>query len=80
MYSRRCSAPTRSASARSSPSRSRLSWTGSQWVKLDLVRGLPRSEENHAPNGMHLDDANQILRLGPDYGLLVIDLQYQQRV
>ncbi|MGR9088537.1 MAG: Kelch repeat-containing protein, partial [Gammaproteobacteria bacterium] len=34
---------------------SRLTWNGSQWVKLDLVRGLPRSEENHAPNGMVLD-------------------------
>jgi hypothetical protein len=33
---------------------SRLNWNGSNWVKTDLVRGLPRSEENHAPNGMQL--------------------------
>lgn len=33
---------------------SRLSWDGTQWEKVDLVRGLPRSEENHAGNGMHL--------------------------
>jgi N-acetylneuraminic acid mutarotase len=34
---------------------SRLTWTGSSWAKLDLVRGLPRSEENHSANGMALD-------------------------
>ncbi len=33
---------------------SRLNWTGSNWVKTDLVRGLPRSEENHIPNGLTL--------------------------
>ena len=33
---------------------SRLTWNGSAWVKLDLVRGLPRSEENHASNGLVL--------------------------
>ena len=33
---------------------SRLNWTGSSWVKTDLVRGLPRSEENHIPNGLTL--------------------------
>ncbi|MDE3741493.1 malectin domain-containing carbohydrate-binding protein [Maribacter polysaccharolyticus] len=31
---------------------SRLTWTGSNWDKVDLVRGLPRCEENHATNGM----------------------------
>ena len=31
---------------------SRLTWTGSDWDKVDLVRGLPRCEENHAVNGM----------------------------
>ena len=31
---------------------SRFTWTGSKWDKVDLVRGLPRSEENHASNGM----------------------------
>ena len=40
---------------------SRLTWTGSAWQKLDLVRGLPRSEENHAANGMQLDTVNNIL-------------------
>jgi hypothetical protein len=40
---------------------SRLTWTGSVWQKLDLVRGLPRSEENHAANGMQLDPVNNIL-------------------
>ncbi|MEZ6244145.1 MAG: malectin domain-containing carbohydrate-binding protein [Phycisphaerales bacterium] len=37
---------------------SRLTWTGSTWTKVDLVRGLPRCEENHASNGMALDAAN----------------------
>jgi hypothetical protein len=40
---------------------SRLTWNGSSWARLDLVRGLPRSEENHASNGMQLDAANNIL-------------------
>jgi len=40
---------------------SRLTWNGSTWVKLDLVRGLPRSEENHASNGMALDAATNTL-------------------
>ncbi|MCS4433840.1 LamG-like jellyroll fold domain-containing protein [Aquiflexum gelatinilyticum] len=31
---------------------SRLTWTGSTWDVVDLVRGLPRSEENHSPNGL----------------------------
>lgn len=30
----------------------RLTWTGSDWDVVDLVRGLPRSEENHATNGL----------------------------
>ncbi|GIV32716.1 MAG: hypothetical protein KatS3mg031_0251 [Chitinophagales bacterium] len=42
---------------------SRLTWNGSQWEKIDLVRGLPRSEENHSINGMQLDPVNQILYL-----------------
>ncbi|WP_347158799.1 malectin domain-containing carbohydrate-binding protein [Pontibacter chitinilyticus] len=40
---------------------SKLTWTGSAWDKVDLVRGLPRSEENHAPNGMQLDEQKNIL-------------------
>ncbi len=40
---------------------SRLNWNGNAWVKTDLVRGLPRSEENHAVNGMVLDaSANRL--------------------
>lgn len=30
----------------------RLKWTGSIWEVVDLVRGLPRSEENHSTNGL----------------------------
>lgn len=40
---------------------SRLTWNGNSWVKLDLVRGLPRSEENHAANGLQLDAATNTL-------------------
>ncbi|WP_375438215.1 hypothetical protein, partial [uncultured Hymenobacter sp.] len=40
---------------------SRLTRSGTTWSKMDLVRGLPRSEENHASNGMQLD--NNILYL-----------------
>ncbi len=40
----------------------RLSWTGSTWEVVDLVRGLPRSEENHATNGLEFATIN-----GTDY-------------
>ncbi len=30
----------------------RFTWNGSSWDVVDLVRGLPRSEENHATNGL----------------------------
>ena len=40
---------------------SRLTWNGTSWQKLDLVRGLPRSEENHAANGLQLDPATNTL-------------------
>ncbi|MEM9261580.1 MAG: hypothetical protein AAGA62_18210, partial [Bacteroidota bacterium] len=33
---------------------SRLTKTPSGWDKVDLVRGLPRSEQNHATNGLQL--------------------------
>lgn len=36
----------------------RLSWTGSSWEVVDLVRGLPRSEENHATNGLEFVTVN----------------------
>lgn len=38
-----------------------LTKSGSSWQKVDLVRGLPRSEENHAVNGMQLDPATNTL-------------------
>ena len=41
----------------------RLTKNGSGWDKIDLVRGLPRNEENHSPNGMWLDSAINVLYL-----------------
>lgn len=40
---------------------SRLTWDGPRWRRLDLVRGLPRSEENHAANGLVLDPSGRRL-------------------
>jgi hypothetical protein len=40
-----------------------LSWNGTAWTKIDLVRGLPRSEENHSPNGMQLIASTNTLLL-----------------
>jgi len=40
---------------------SRLTWDGSSWQKVDLVRGLPRSEENHSTNGLQLDPVTNTL-------------------
>ncbi|MCM4160834.1 hypothetical protein DHB64_13100 [Antarcticibacterium sp. W02-3] len=40
----------------------RFSWNGSSWDVVDIVRGLPRSEENHATNGMQFTTIN-----GEDY-------------
>ncbi len=42
---------------------SRLTWNGNGWDKIDLVRGLPRSEENHSVNGMQLDKSTNTLYL-----------------
>ncbi len=42
---------------------SRLTWNGTSWEKLDLVRGLPRSEENHASNGLAIDEATNTIYL-----------------
>ncbi len=33
----------------------KVSWTGTEWESVDLIRGLPRSEENHSINGMVID-------------------------
>jgi len=40
---------------------SRLTKTNGTWQKLDLVRGLPRSAENHASNGLALDPVANVL-------------------
>ncbi len=47
---------------------SRLTWKGNGvndpngfWEKIDLVRGLPRCEENHSTNGMVLDKTTNTL-------------------
>ncbi|WP_157805259.1 Kelch repeat-containing protein [Confluentibacter citreus] len=40
----------------------RFSWNGSAWDVVDIVRGLPRSEENHATNGLEFVTIN-----GTDY-------------
>ncbi|WP_167855699.1 malectin domain-containing carbohydrate-binding protein [Hymenobacter fodinae] len=40
---------------------SRLTRSGGVWSKMDLVRGLPRSEENHSVNGMQLDATKNTL-------------------
>jgi chitodextrinase len=42
---------------------SRLTKSGTTWTKVDLVRGLPRSEENHASNGMQLEPITNTLYL-----------------
>ena len=39
----------------------KLTWNGSAWNAVDLIRGLPRSEENHAPNGMVLSPDGKTL-------------------
>lgn len=42
---------------------SRLTRDGATWRRTDLVRGLPRSKENHAGNGLALDPAGSRLFL-----------------
>ena len=44
---------------------SRLTRDGTGWRRTDLVRGLPRSEENHAGNGLVLDRAHVAAVPGP---------------
>lgn len=43
----------------------RFTWNGSSWNVVDIVRGLPRSEENHATNGLEFATIN-----GTDYLLV----------
>ncbi|PQJ15198.1 hypothetical protein BST99_05160, partial [Aureicoccus marinus] len=38
----------------------RFTWTGSTWDVVDIVRGLPRSEENHATNGLEFVTINGV--------------------
>jgi len=40
---------------------SRLTWNGTVWSKLDLVRGLPRSKTSHATNGVQVDEQTNTL-------------------
>lgn len=40
---------------------SKLTKNGGNWSKKDLIRGLPRSEENHIGNGMQLSANGNIL-------------------
>lgn len=42
----------------------KLTKNGGSWVKQDLVRGLPRSEENHVPNGLVLVGNKIFLNIG----------------
>ncbi len=35
---------------------SRLTWNGTAWERVDVVRGLPRSPSDHATNGLALSD------------------------
>ena len=34
----------------------KVTWNGANWEAVDLIRGLPRSEENHSVNGMVLSE------------------------
>ena len=44
---------------------SRLTWnsTTNEWDHVQLIRGLPRSEENHSTNGMQIDEATNTMYL-----------------
>ena len=39
----------------------KLTYDGTTWSAVDLVRGLPRSEENHSTNGLQLDASTNTL-------------------
>jgi N-acetylneuraminic acid mutarotase len=43
---------------------SRLTKTANGWEKVDLVRGLPRCEENHATNGLALVGSTLLVQSG----------------
>lgn len=40
---------------------SRLTWNGSEWDKVDLVRGLPYSAQSPAGNALQIDDTRNVL-------------------
>ncbi|MEM8792664.1 MAG: malectin domain-containing carbohydrate-binding protein [Pseudomonadota bacterium] len=40
-----------------------VTWNGTDWEAIDLIRGMPRSEENHATNGMVLSPDGNTLYL-----------------
>jgi len=42
----------------------KLTRTGGGWQKQDVVRGLPRSEENHGPNGLLIHQGKIIIMSG----------------
>jgi len=42
----------------------KLTKDGNDWNKQDLVRGLPRSEENHVPNGLLLHNGKILIMSG----------------
>ncbi|MFK8081978.1 MAG: choice-of-anchor D domain-containing protein [Granulosicoccus sp.] len=42
----------------------KLTKNGNNWTKLDLVRGLPRSEENHVANGLVLVNNKIYINMG----------------
>ncbi len=44
----------------------RVTKLGGQWDAVDIIRGLPRSEENHSINGMHLsaDETKLLVTVG----------------
>ncbi|PEN12830.1 hypothetical protein CRI94_12560 [Longibacter salinarum] len=39
----------------------KLTYDGTSWSAIDLVRGLPRSEENHSVNGIQMDATSNTL-------------------
>jgi N-acetylneuraminic acid mutarotase len=43
---------------------SKITWNGSGWDRVDLVRGLPRSAEIHAPNGLALKGGKLYVAIG----------------
>jgi N-acetylneuraminic acid mutarotase len=54
--------PTKQANVDTNSSMiTRLTWDGSAWQQLDLVRGLPRGINNHSINGMAYDAAAHVL-------------------